>query len=199
MEGSSSSGSTYAEWEAKRRFIASLIDQGGSIIDVGCANGFLLKSLQAWSGCTLVPFGIDIDAQRIEQARGLFPQYKDHFLVMDARDITSLSSHMATNKFDYVFWNFLGSWRIEEPIWQSVLYHLISMTQRRLILAFYGKNTDIPGSSDWYSERERLFALPSEFARAGFSFSGSKPNPSSYNQVIAWIDRGKPSLSQQTI
>ena len=47
-------------WENRRQFIHSAIDKSGTILDIGCGNGFLLRCLQEWSGVDLVPYGIDI-------------------------------------------------------------------------------------------------------------------------------------------
>ena len=37
-----------AEWKAYRRPILNGIESSASILDLGCANGYLLESLMAW-------------------------------------------------------------------------------------------------------------------------------------------------------
>lgn len=39
----------YTDWEEGRRLIANAINNDGSILDIGCANGFLLRCLREWS------------------------------------------------------------------------------------------------------------------------------------------------------
>src|SRR4051794_20732491 len=106
MEGSCTPESGYGEWEAKRRFIAATIDHDGSVLDVGCANGFFLRSLQEWSGYSLVPYGIDIEEPLIVQAKNLFPEYKNNFCVLDVRSIKNIGQCMP-KRYDFIFWNFL--------------------------------------------------------------------------------------------
>jgi len=51
-----------------------------NVIDLGCGNGALLRSICARNP-QLVPFGIDKDAQRIRHARVLFSNVAEHFHV----------------------------------------------------------------------------------------------------------------------
>jgi SAM-dependent methyltransferase len=187
-QGSFSPGASYEEWEAKRRFIAATIDRDGSILDIGCANGFFLRCLQEWSGHTLVPYGIDVESNLIAQAAALFPQHADHFSVLDVKDISGRGQHGLPARYDFVFWNFLGAWNINSPEWQTILRQVLSLAKKRVIIGFYGTNQYAPYSKEWYSERDRLLDLPLAFEKAGFVLSGSQLNPTNYNQVIVWSD-----------
>ncbi len=189
MEGSLSSGTTYSEWKAKRQFIADLVDHDGSILDIGCANGFFLRSLQEWSGRQLVPYGVDTNGGLIAHATELFPEYKNNFRVLDVRSIHTIAQIGLPDKYDFIFWNFLGYWRISHSDWQAVFRRVLPLAARRVILGFYGTNRYIPHSKEWQEERDRLLRLPSEFEKAGFVFSGSRLNPTNFNQVVGWIDR----------
>src|SRR3989344_2587836 len=51
----------FKTWEHGRRFISQTINNDGSLLDYGCANGFLLRCLQEWSSHQLNPYGTDID------------------------------------------------------------------------------------------------------------------------------------------
>lgn len=198
MKGSLSPGSDYSEWQAKREFIAELIDHDGSILDIGCANGFFLKSLQEWSGCQLVPYGIDIEQQLVSQARALFPQHQDNFKELSVINIHELSPLGLPDKYDFIFWNFLGRWDIEDQQWQDILQYILDMARRRVILGFYGTNRYVPQSKEWLRERQRLLQLPASFEKVGFTLSGVKLNPTQFNQTVAWIDRslGKDNVTQ---
>ncbi len=81
--GSGKSGS-YADWEYARSHIAHAIDRPGSFLDVGCANGFLLESLAAWSRHAIEPWGLDIAPELVELARRRLPAHAPHLAVGNA-------------------------------------------------------------------------------------------------------------------
>jgi hypothetical protein len=59
-------------WRAERSPILRAVPASGSLLDVGCANGYLLQCLVRWgleSGLTLTPFGVDCSARLIAIAR----------------------------------------------------------------------------------------------------------------------------------
>jgi hypothetical protein len=58
-------------WERARRPMCSLIPGPGPFLDIGCANGFLLRCLLEWSPFHIVPFGIDVDPTLVKSAREL--------------------------------------------------------------------------------------------------------------------------------
>ncbi len=61
-----------------------LVDRDGEIMDLGSGNGMLLKFLSLFSHHTLTPFGIDLNADAIEQAKTVvLPDYADNFQVRD--------------------------------------------------------------------------------------------------------------------
>ena len=52
-------------WQKERHLILDPVTKGGSFLDVGCANGFLLESLVKWAyekGIKLEPYGVDFGA-----------------------------------------------------------------------------------------------------------------------------------------
>lgn len=62
-----------------------LAGKSGNIIDLGCGNGFLLKSICA-ANPGLVPFGIDRDPERIRNARMLLADSQQNFVAGDLFD-----------------------------------------------------------------------------------------------------------------
>jgi SAM-dependent methyltransferase len=63
-------------WEETRRCIADAVARDGSFLDVGCANGLLLESLQAWlgeKGIAIEPFGVDFLPSLVDLARARLP------------------------------------------------------------------------------------------------------------------------------
>lgn len=76
-------------WRAEREPILDAIASDGEILDIGCANGYLLECLVAWGherGVTLVPYGLDLGVGLIDLARQRHPHVADHFFVGNAWD-----------------------------------------------------------------------------------------------------------------
>ena len=76
-------------WRLEREPILDSIQEDGGILDIGCANGYLLESLVAWArerGISLTPFGVDQGTRLIALARQRLSMYADHFYVGNAWD-----------------------------------------------------------------------------------------------------------------
>jgi SAM-dependent methyltransferase len=74
-------------WRAEREPLLEPVRDSGEILDIGCANGFLLESLLGLAGergITLTPFGLDHSARLVQLARERLPRYADHFYVGNA-------------------------------------------------------------------------------------------------------------------
>lgn len=71
-------------WEITRRCIAEAVDADGDYLDLGCANGLLLKSLLGWCaerGFVITPHGVDFVPELIERAKQHLPAYAANFHV----------------------------------------------------------------------------------------------------------------------
>jgi SAM-dependent methyltransferase len=80
IRGSGFSGGPQ-RWRAERSPILEAIGTDGDIIDVGCANGYLLECLVGWAherGITLTPHGLDIGPGLVEAARARLPGASIH-------------------------------------------------------------------------------------------------------------------------
>lgn len=74
-------------WRAERESILDPIHADGEILDIGCANGYLLECLVTWAnerGVKLIPYGLDHSAPLVELARQRLPPYAGHFYVGNA-------------------------------------------------------------------------------------------------------------------
>jgi SAM-dependent methyltransferase len=74
-------------WQAEREPILDAVTSDGELLDIGCANGYLLECLMAWGrerGITLIPYGLDLGARLIDLARQRHPRVADHFFVGNA-------------------------------------------------------------------------------------------------------------------
>lgn len=74
-------------WKIERSPLLEALPGSGEILDVGCANGYLLECLIKWGaarGLSVTPFGLDCAPGLIELARERLPQYATHFFVGNA-------------------------------------------------------------------------------------------------------------------
>ncbi len=169
-------------WEKGRKPIAGIIDQltdpekeTVSVFDYGCANGFLLRSLQEWSTHEIEPYGFDLKKERIRAARELFPEQQGQF-THDERELRTFPA-----SFDFVYWNLWDNWKLrsEEQIRQ--LHDLFNRVAPGgyLVVGLYDHR--LP------QRREKLERL----AELGFIPSGIEES-SSENETFAWFKRPEP-------
>ncbi len=138
LDGSHFAG-TLEQWKQQRRAIVDYV-KDGSILDFGCANGFLLRSLQEWSEKSLDPYGIDQDEQMVDSSKELFPRWRDHFVTSkEIEDTAGSLSETLPNKFDNVFWNVWDDFDLnsERGVTGLQWLHDHVKTDGVLILGFY--------------------------------------------------------------
>lgn len=125
---------TFEGWEAGRRFIADLIDQEGTLLDFGCANGFLLKCLEEWADKKIDPYGIDTDPAMIEQAKALYPDKPDHFA-----DATQAPPEGFPKSFDMIYWNVWDNFDMASEEGKEMLARNLTHVKPggKMILGFY--------------------------------------------------------------
>ena len=84
--GSGHSG-TREEWEESRGLIMEAIDGSGTFLDVGCANGLLMASVERWSrerGLVVEPYGVEISPRLAALARSRYPRWRDRIWAANA-------------------------------------------------------------------------------------------------------------------
>jgi Methyltransferase domain len=77
-------GGDEARWEAARRPIAQAIDRDGTLLDIGCASGYLLECLVRWTPHHIEPYGLEIAPAVAELARRRLPQWAERIYVGNA-------------------------------------------------------------------------------------------------------------------
>ena len=79
-------GYSFPPWAIYEQFLA-VVDGPGPILELGCGNGLLLRFLHDLSGHRLEPFGADINADAIREAKAvIFPERADCFVHADLRE-----------------------------------------------------------------------------------------------------------------
>lgn len=121
-------------WKRCREVYLEAIDKNGSILDVGCANAYLLYSLMKWSKHKLIPYGIDLAPELIEEAKKMLPNYKEHFFVAD------LNSFKTKKKFTFVI---IGHKICKKRICDK--YYKMVEKGGRLIISAYDDSKDFFG------------------------------------------------------
>ena len=118
----------------------------GELLDVCCANGYLLASLAEWGrerGLEIVPFGIDYGGRLIDLARKRLPQFATHFCVGNAWDWTPPRRY----PYVYTLWDCVPEGYLREFIHRPIDGYVEN--GGRLILGAYGS----------LSRNEQLFEL----------------------------------------
>ncbi len=161
-------------WKKERGIILDAVDEDGSFLDIGCANGYLMECLVEWAklkGVTLTPYGVDLGARLIELAKRRFPQYASHFWVANAWD------WRPPCKFRYVY-------ALHDCVPKDYLHHWV-----RRLLAHYveGSGTLIVGAYGSYSENQPARDIAGELSAHGFTVSGSASSGELPVSTVAWV------------
>lgn len=182
------SSNQYHDWELRRKFISQVINKDGTILDIGCAGGMMLWSLQQWSGKKLIPYGVDIVSEYINAAKKLLPNYSNNFTLLDVRGIKDINEKGLPVSFDFVFWNYLGPKYFVDPNIETTIQNVINMATYRAIFAFYAPNDPNATVEEKKSEEEYLRKRVENF-KSIQKIDGELYNPTIYNQAIVWIDK----------
>lgn len=163
-------------WRREREPIVEAADGDGDLLDVGCANGYLLECLVSWArerGRRLKPYGVDIGPRLIELAKKRLPEFTSHFWVANAWD------WQPPRQFRYVY-TLTDS--VPDPLLAPYLHRLLDRLVEpggRLIVGNYGSRSrgtpPLP-----VADLLASFGLPV----AGQSSGGDPPV-----SRFAWVDR----------
>jgi SAM-dependent methyltransferase len=162
-------------WRAERAPILEALTDDGDFLDVGCANGYLLESLLAWScarGVRLTPYGVDCSAGLVALAQQRLPAFRAHFFVANAWD------WRPSRRFRYVF----ALWDCVPPeYFAAFVSHLldhVTAPRGRLILGAYGSR----------ARNERPARVEALLSAAGHAVQGGVSAGEPETARFAWID-----------
>ena len=133
------------DWAVLRRPIADCLTSSGTLLDIGCANGYLLECILHWTqerGLQITPYGLDLSEKLVALARQRLPQYAEHIFVGNAWD------WLPPQTFDYVNSTL---YYVPDELREAFVHRLLERNVRPggyLIIAEYlGRNTGIPTTS----------------------------------------------------
>jgi hypothetical protein len=165
-EGGSGSSRDPAGWERARSLLADAVDSGQSFLDIGCANGHLMESIERWAG--VEPYGLEISSDLAELARKRLPRWADRIWVGNA------VAWEPTRRFDVAR---TGLDYVPRPRRKQLLEHLLSYADRVVVGVFN-------------EERERR-SLENEVASWGMPIAGRTERPHPHPRLAYrafWID-----------
>lgn len=164
-----------ARWEDARRLIVDAIGRDGTFLDVGCASGHLMETVQAWAaedGHVVEPYGLDISPELADLARSRLPYWADRIWVGNALRWTP------PRRFDFVR---AGLEYVAPPRRPELVQHLLEEACApggRLILGVRNEPRDAE-------------PLERQVAGWGFEIAGRADRPHSDPRVVRrafWID-----------
>jgi SAM-dependent methyltransferase len=161
-------------WRRERGIILDAIEGDGDLLDVGCANGYLLECLVQWArekGITLTPYGVDQGPGLIDLARKRLPQYVHHLWVGNA-------------------WNWLPprTFRYVYALYDCAPAHLLGEYARRLLeRCVEGGGRLIIGAYGRRDDAARDVA--GDLAASGFAVAGSVVLGEPPVTRLAWVRR----------
>jgi hypothetical protein len=163
-------------WRRERGAILEAINESGSLLDVGCANGFLLECMVQWAGqkgIALVPFGLDQGSRLIELARRRMPQREKYFWTGNAWD------WVPPRRFRYVY---TLTDCVPSPFLRDYLHRLLELFVEeggRLIVGAYGS----------MSRQEPAQDVTALLTSLGFRVSGTATAGDLPTSHVAWVSR----------
>jgi SAM-dependent methyltransferase len=168
-------GGGQTRWRREREPILDALDRDGSILDVGCANGHLLRCLVEWGaerGLALDPWGLDQGRGLVALARAMWPERADRFFAGNAWDWNP------PRRFRYVYslCDCVPEDFLEEYVGRLLGRFVAS--GGRLILGAYGSR----------SRREPPFPVAGFLADRGFPLAGTATGGEPPVARFAWVD-----------
>lgn len=166
-------------WKAEREPILEAIRSDGDILDVGCANGYLLECLLEWGrerGLSLKPHGLDIGPRLIELARKRLPRFADNFHVGNAWD------WKPPRLYRYVYTVYECVPVDYLPAYTERLIRYVVEPGGRLIVGAYGSR----------SQGRTPFDIVAFLRALGYHLVGSAEGGKPSLTMFGWIDRPNP-------
>jgi hypothetical protein len=163
-------------WEAERRPILDAVERDAHLLDVGCANGYLLECLVTWAaedGIALTPHGVDIGAGLIERARERLPDFADNLHVGNAWEWDP------PRRYDvvYTIWDCVPADYLEAYV-RRILDRFVTPGGRFVLGAYGSRSRGIPP-----------FDVASFLSEIGLEVVSTRIAGQPPTTAFAWVDR----------
>lgn len=163
-------------WRSERGPILQAIDRDGDLLDVGCANGYLLECLVSWAaglGFKLIPYGVDIGPRLIAEARRRMPAFASHFWVAEAWE------WQPPRRFRYVY-----------ALADIVPFELVGRYARKLLEIWVEpRGRLIVGHYGSRSRRTRPWPVAELLRQEGLTIAGAAEGGYPPLTAFAWMDQ----------
>jgi SAM-dependent methyltransferase len=167
-------------WRSEREPILDAVSGNGDVLDVGCANGYLLDCLVRWGrerGLRLTPHGVDRSAALVERAREMMPRFSGNLHVGDAW------TWIPPRRYAYVY-----------ALYDCVpLEYLAEYVERLLDRAVSDGGRLILGAYGSRSGEQQPFDVVRFLESHGHVVSGRSRGGSPTVSLFAWVDKPPPS------
>lgn len=170
-------GGNATTWEASRGFLAAALHRNGTFLDVGCASGIMMESVERWGaakGLSIEPYGLEIIPELVELAKQRLPQWADRIYTGNIR-----TWKPPDGRFDYVLMRpeYAPEHRLGEMI-GHILEHVLKGNGR--LIVFVG------------TEEAEVRSVELRTQQAGYLVHGrvEVPHPKDSRVVrrLFWID-----------
>ena len=163
-------------WRREREPILAAVEADGDIVDVGCANGYLLECLVQWAaerGLRLTPHGVDIGPRLIEEAKARLPEFAANFWVANGWD------WRPDRRFRYVY----------APYDCVPVTHVGEYAQRLLERAVAPGGRLVVGAYGSRSRNESPLDIASVLRSRGLVVAGQSAGGEPSLTRFAWVDK----------
>jgi SAM-dependent methyltransferase len=168
-------GGGATRWRWEREPILEAIEADGDLLDVGCANGYLLQCLMAWGrerGLEITPHGLDQGAGLIELARQRLPGFASNFHAGNAWDWRPPRRY----RYVYTLHDYVPREYLPEYV-QRVVRRMVAPGGRLILGAYGSRSRNIPPLD-----------VEGFLKSLGFTVAGSATGGQPPVTFFAWMD-----------
>ena len=162
-------------WRAEREPILDAVDLDGDLLDIGCANGYLLECLIRWGterGVNITPHGLDIGPKLIGLARQRLPKFESNFHVGNVWDWNAPRRY----RYVYMLCDCLPEFLLADGV-RRIMREFVE-PGGRFILGAYGSR----------SRDEPAYDVAGFMRRAGIRVASTAMGGDPRITLFAWID-----------
>ena len=166
-------------WTYARSLVCDAVEQDGSFLDVGCANGYMMESVEKWSaecGHRIEPYGLDIAPELADLARSRLPRWADRIYT------GNVMTWSPPQRFDFVRTGLeYVPLRRRRDLVQRLLDEFVAGSGRLIIGTYHGSPVGEPVADE----------LEQDVSSWGFSVSGRTSRPHRDDRLTyraIWID-----------